>query len=133
MKRYKEVKKKWGKEIWVINNELYCYKILICDQNIWSSEGKFHYHKIKDETFVVTLGTLILEVIKNDSIDKILMKQNDSYRIKPLTLHRFKAFSPVCKFIEISTTHFDEDSYRLSFDEYLNSGRLKNESILQRL
>jgi len=36
-----------------------------------------------------------------------------SFRIKPNILHRFKSVGKDCKFLEVSTTHREDDSYRI--------------------
>ena len=115
MNEIKLVPKDWGYEKWIINTELYCGKELVCNCNIWSSNGRFHYHKIKDETFYVIEGTLLL-VIKEENKDKehITLDIGDTYRIKPGLKHKFTSLTQRCKFIEFSTQHFDDDSYRVS-------------------
>jgi mannose-6-phosphate isomerase-like protein (cupin superfamily) len=113
MSSYKYVPKKWGHEIWIENNELYCGKELYVKKDCWSSDGKFHYHKKKDETFYVLDGVLRLEIIdENREIISYAITSGSKHRILPGTKHRFKAISDGCKFIEFSTTHSDEDSYR---------------------
>ena len=104
----KVVKKTWGEEQWLVNNELYCAKFLICKQNRWSSNGKYHYHKNKDETFYILNGQLLLDVEGTEYI----LKQGDWYRIKPNTRHRFMAMSKLARLLETSTHHDDKDSYR---------------------
>ena len=104
----KVVWKKWGYEVWIENNELYCLKELVCENKEWSSEGKWHYHKVKDETFFVLEGWLRLET---ESIS-IVLKERDKFRIRPGTCHRFRAETDRCRFIEASTHHSDEDSFR---------------------
>lgn len=109
----KVVPKSWGHEHWIENNDLYCLKLLSCQDKIWSSSGKFHYHRVKDETFYVIEGLLELEYVQDDGIIvSILMREGDSIRIKPNTKHRFRSTTPRCRFIEASTQHFDEDSVR---------------------
>ena len=54
MRKHKVVEKTWGKEIHIENNDMYCLKILMCNKDKWSSEGKWHYHKKKDEVFYPT-------------------------------------------------------------------------------
>ena len=113
------VKKSWGYEKWFENNDLYCGKLLFVEHNKWSSKGKFHYHKIKDETFFVIEGSLRLEFIAgNDVISTLDLEEMQSARIFPETKHRFTSISENgCKFIEVSTTHSDEDSYRCEWDK----------------
>ena len=129
------IQKKWGYEIWFVNTDLYCGKKLFV-RNIWSSDGKFHYHKIKDETFYVIKGILELDYydynkeiewrqsvinspvsrltndeIKNKLVKKIFLQEGMSFRIKPYTCHRFRGYKSDCTFIEVSTHHEDSDSY----------------------
>ena len=105
----KVVEKTWGYEIWFENNELYCGKEIVCLHGEWSSKGKYHYHPIKDETFWVIEGTLILDIEGKE----ILLTHPSCYRIKPGVRHRFKAAGEYCKFIEVSTTHKDDDTVRV--------------------
>ena len=65
-----------------------------------------HYHKMKDETFIVLKGNLDINV--NDEPSKL--KEGDIIRIPRLTKHSFGT-NEGCIFEEISTTHFDNDSF----------------------
>ncbi len=104
-----KVEKSWGKEDWLVNNELYCGKILTCIKDVWSSQGNYHYHKNKDETFFILEGCLILDI---EGVEH-RMAEGQARRILPTTKHRFKALTPICRVIEISTHHEDSDSYRV--------------------
>jgi mannose-6-phosphate isomerase-like protein (cupin superfamily) len=110
------VLKDWGYERWIENNDKYCMKLLHCEDGKWSSKGKFHYHEIKDETFFIVSGELKLEVEVDDNIRTFVLTQGDSFRVKPGTRHRFMCIGDDCDFIEASTTHSDEDSYRCYWD-----------------
>jgi hypothetical protein len=110
----KIVRKKWGGEYWFVNNELYCGKLLWIRKGKMSSEGMFHFHKIKDETFLVIHGTLVLEHKELHfpyNVRQEELKLYDYFRIKPWVKHRFYTKSKHCIFVEVSTTHSDEDSY----------------------
>ena len=111
----KRVKKDWGYEIWFANNELYCGKKICCMDEIWSSGGKYHYHPIKDETFYVLEGKLVLDILGRDGVSrtKILQPSSKSVRIEPGIRHRFRSVGRCCTFIEVSTTHREEDSIRV--------------------
>jgi len=109
--------KKWGYELWFANNEEYCGKLLCINQHRCSSDGAFHYHKIKDETFFVIEGTLELEYFENGIFYSISLQQFQSFRVYPNVKHRFSTESKQCKFIEASTTHREEDSYRCEWDK----------------
>ena len=101
----KRVFKSWGYEDWIVNNELYCGKILHIDKNHCCS---YHYHKIKDETFYILNGEVFMEL----NGEKSYMVTGDFIRIKPGDQHRFFGIEE-SNIIEISTQHFDSDSYRL--------------------
>jgi D-lyxose ketol-isomerase len=108
---HKYVWKKWGAEEWIVNTKLYCGKKIVVI-NEWSSGGKYHYHKIKDETFYVIKDNLILDIMDpkgHTSVRKL--SPGESFRIKPGIRHRFKAEYSLCEFIEFSTHHSDSDSY----------------------
>ena len=112
------VKKDWGEELWIENNELYCGK-KITNNGIWSSKGNFHYHPIKDETFYVAKGKLRVDVAleKNGWINTSILSEGMKIRIKPTIKHRFKALTKLCEFIEFSTSHKEEDSIRCFWDK----------------
>ncbi len=104
------IQKSWGQEMWFANNEKYCGKEIICVEDKWSSEGKYHYHPIKDETFWVIDGELLLDI---EGREIVLDPLSDSQRIYPGVKHRFRSVGGYCRFIEVSTTHRDEDSIRV--------------------
>ena len=109
----KVVDKLWGFEVWFENNELYCGKKLFCRDRIWSSEGDYHYHPRKDETFYIIEGKLKLDV---EGIVTVL-SIGEAMRIKPGTKHRFRSHGEHCIFIEVSTTHCDTDSIRCKLED----------------
>lgn len=112
-----EYAKSWGKEEWFENNEMYCGKLLTIYKGYWSSKGNFHYHKIKDETFYVISGMLQLDMEIDGIIRSIILGPYASIRVKPGIKHRFTCSGGlVCQFIEVSTTHKDDDSYRCYWD-----------------
>ena len=111
MRDTKIVYKTWGKEYWIENNDLYCGKVLICHEGKWSSGNRYHHHRIKDETFYIEQGSLLLVVEQNGNAVDIILDEGDSYRIAPGTKHKFMSPSGTCKFFEFSTKHSDDDSY----------------------
>jgi mannose-6-phosphate isomerase-like protein (cupin superfamily) len=113
------VEKDWGWEIWFENCEKYCGKEIFVLYALYSSKGKFHYHKKKTETFYVIQGTLKLDYIDKDGqFRTVLLSERCSFKVEPYTKHRFTAFdSNGCNFIEASTYHEESDSYRCYFDE----------------
>jgi mannose-6-phosphate isomerase-like protein (cupin superfamily) len=106
------VEKGWGYEKWITNTEKYCGKLLHFE------EGKrcsWHFHKIKDEVFYVQSGEL--EVIFGESDSKaeasiLILRPGDSFHVPTGLRHQMKAIKTADVF-EISTEHFEEDSYRI--------------------
>ena len=103
MTQHKEVKKEWGKEIWIVNRD-YCGKKLILNKGFRCS---MHYHKNKDETFYILNGKVLLEI----GMQKNIMLPGDSILIKPGQKHRFTGLE-FSEIMEFSTHHEDSDSYR---------------------
>lgn len=117
----------WGHEEWLVNNELYCAKYLVCRKGVMSS---LHYHKEKDETFVIIKGEVQLEVggpcqLGLDKLypkKKILrLKVGDAYRLEPGTVHRFTSISGSSTILEVSTHHEDSDSIKLKVARELDN------------
>ena len=112
------VKKEWGEEHWIVNRE-YAGKKMVLYKNHRCS---LHYHKIKDETFYVIKGCVLLEL--NDKIK--ILKPGDSILIKPNDKHRFTGLEE-SEIIEFSTHHYDEDdrdNYRLEFSGKITTKEL---------
>jgi mannose-6-phosphate isomerase-like protein (cupin superfamily) len=107
----KEIPKKWGKEIIITNNDKYCGKILCIEKD---KKFSMHFHIMKDETWFIAKGSLLLRWIDTTNaqvIERILMK-GASVRLKPGVPHQLIA-QEYSEVYEVSTTHFDEDSYRV--------------------
>lgn len=106
-----EVKKAWGKEIIFANNPLYCGKLLCFNQG---SKFSMHFHIIKDETWWVHSGKLIYRWIDTDTsqiLEEILLPGH-IVRQHPGQPHQLEAVEESVIF-EVSTEHFDWDSYRV--------------------
>lgn len=112
----KVVDKVWGQEIWFANSNLYCGKILKLNQGYQCS---MHHHKEKDETFYVLDGKV--RMVIND--EERIMFKGDTVKLKPNDWHSFGGILPSV-ILEVSTQHFDEDSYRKNesgkWEEYEN-------------
>lgn len=85
----------------IINRE-YCKKVLV---QLKGQSHPFHFHKRKEETFLVLWGTLNIEV---DGRVKVL-QPGDTLLVLPGIWHRFWTDTG-CVFEEVSTTHFSNDS-----------------------
>jgi mannose-6-phosphate isomerase-like protein (cupin superfamily) len=112
------VEKVWGVEYWLENNDEYCGKILAVNAGFTSS---LHYHKKKNETFLVLSGLCRLV------FDDVTFGLNAGARITiPAGVrHRFyvkKSDARGCKILELSTHHDDKDVVRLEESRALNYG-----------
>ena len=63
----KHVPKGWGYEKWIVNNELYCGKLLFFNAG---KRCSWHYHKLKDETFYIQSGEILLIYGESDDMEK---------------------------------------------------------------
>ena len=112
--RPKKVKKQWGYELWLANNERedYCGKIL---HIIAGHKFSMHFHASKHETFYILKGCCMLGVIDTETAAQstIELNEGDCYVIDRLVPHQVEAMTD-CDIIESSTFHRDEDSYRVS-------------------
>ena len=106
----KIVQKQWGHEEWIINTEKYCGKKLVFKKGYSCS---LHFHKIKDETFYLISGIVIIELKDKEAISSRVMTPGDSQRILPEVHHRVIALEN-SEIIEFSTFHVEEDSYRIT-------------------
>jgi len=97
---------KWGYEIWIENTSNYCGKLLVLMNQVKSS---LHYHKIKQETFIILQGTVQLRV--GDSV--LILEENNKVFVDRETRHQFQAISPTAVIMEISTHHEDSDAYKI--------------------
>jgi FkbM family methyltransferase len=116
------VPKGWGHEIIFENNELYCGKLLCFKKG---AKFSMHYHMIKDETWYVKEGEFIYRWIDTDTADlnEVTLREGDSVRQLPGQPHQLIALTDGIIF-EVSTQHFDEDSYRVfKGDSNLNPER----------
>lgn len=105
------IEKGWGKEVIIENNELYCGKLLVFNKG---AKFSMHYHLIKDETWYVDKGEFLYRWIDTKTADVIEQKLvvGDTVRQRPGQPHQLEALTDGVIF-EVSTTHFDEDSYRV--------------------
>jgi len=106
-----KVPKGWGEEVIICNHNLYCGKILR-----FKTGAKFsmHYHMIKDETWYVNSGRFMyrwIDTVTAETKESILTV-GDTVRQKPGQPHQLICLEEGEVF-EVSTQHFDTDSYRI--------------------
>jgi mannose-6-phosphate isomerase-like protein (cupin superfamily) len=112
----KRVEKKWGYELWVHNDNEYCGKLLVFtkDRNRFS----MHYHLIKKESWYVQEGRFQFNWIdvENGKLQGTTLEKGQSVLIERGLPHQLIALQDNSIVFEVSTEHFDEDSYRVYRD-----------------
>ena len=130
--------KVWGGEYWIVNKE-YCGKKLVLNKGYRCS---MHSHKIKDETFLVISGKVLMEV----NGERKILSVGDKQYIPINVQHRFTGIED-SEIVEFSTHHMEDDSYRETqsgkvpddefnrilqeeWEEYVNINSFKHMNIL---
>ena len=99
--------KVWGDEVWLVNNEKYCGKLLFLDAGASSS---LHLHRVKQETFYCMLGQIGLHI---EGRNYMLGPFSRPKTIMPGEKHQFNSVIESV-ILEISTHHDDGDVERFS-------------------
>ncbi len=99
------IEKLWGFEVILVSTPLYAAKEI---HLVEGAQCSLHYHKVKDETFIVMEGEVTIEL--EDEVHHLTT--DDSLHIKPYQKHRFYATTPTAMMLEVSTEDMMEDSYR---------------------
>lgn len=105
----KIVKKGWGLEIHIVNNNNYCLKYLVFFKG---KKFSLHKHALKQELWLCTWGSFECFLKKDDFEDYFLFEQGDKIEIMPGTEHQLKALTN-CIITEVSTPDYPEDSIRM--------------------
>ena len=108
----KIVPKGWGYEKWICNTEEYCGKLL---HIIKGKKCSWHYHTLKDETFYLQEGKLLVKYSDNDNLNeatKIILERGDKFHVPTGLKHQMFALKDT-ELFEFSTQHFDSDSNRI--------------------
>ncbi len=103
--------KGWGREEWIVNNDLYCGKFLHFKKN---SAGSMHFHLKKSETWFLLRGRIKLIQIDTADAEHHVMYLNagEAVHIPNLSPHQVIAIED-STIIEFSTPHEETDSYRV--------------------
>lgn len=107
--------KVWGEEHWIVNRD-YCGKKLVLRKGYRCS---IHHHKVKDETFYVIKGRVLMEVNEQQRV----LTPGDKQHICIGDKHRFTGLED-SEMIEFSTHHRENDSYR-----DVSSGKVPDEEF----
>ena len=109
----KRVEKKWGYELWIHIDTDYCGKLLVFSKS--GNKFSMHYHMIKDETWYVQKGAFQFDWIDTENGERCYtqIQEGDVIEIKKGLPHQLTALTEEATIFEVSTQHFDEDSYRI--------------------
>ena len=107
----KIVKKGWGKEIWFVNNNEYCGKILCFDKG---KKFSMHYHVEKKETWYIAKGKFLFSWIcpQKGIVYNEYLNVGDVITNERGEAHQMEALEE-SEIFEVSTFHKDSDSYRI--------------------
>ena len=109
----KIVPKAGGEEIWIHNDEEYCGHLL----RFFKKGNKFslHYHVIKKESWYVGKGSFeyIWLDTENGQEYCVEIETGTCITIERGQPHQLIALEDNSEIFEVSTQHFDEDSYRI--------------------
>ena len=114
--KIKIVPKGWGYEKWICNTEEYCGKLL---HIIKGKQCSWHFHKLKDETFYLQEGKLLVKYSDTDDREKakeLIMERGDKFHVYRGLRHQMFALEDSDLF-EFSTQHFDSDSNRIQMGD----------------
>ena len=106
------VYKKWGHEVIIHNDEDYCGKILRFNRD---AKFSMHFHMKKKETFYVLAGVFRLLFINLETAEEqeVQIKAGDIVEIPQGQPHQLICDGVGGDIMEVSTQHFDDDSYRI--------------------
>ena len=105
------VEKQWGYELWIHNDSQYCGKLLVF--NKIGDKFSMHYHMLKNETWYVQKGEFQFDWIDTEAAERnyTQLQEGDVVYIDKGLPHQLTALTDNATIMEVSTQHFDEDSY----------------------
>ena len=103
----KIVPKVCGEELWLVNSDKYCGKLLTINKG---AKGSYHYHKIKEETFFCLYGDVLLTI---QGEEHHLGSTSNPITVNAGDMHSIEGIRESV-ILEVSTPHNDDDVYRLT-------------------
>ena len=112
-KTTKTSRKSLGYELWIHNDEEYCGKSLVFPKE--GSHFSMHYHLKKKETWYIQSGSFQFNWIDVEEglHDSRILKVGDTVLIERGQPHQLISLEDNSIVFEVSTQHFNEDSYRI--------------------
>mgnify|MGYP001027556012 FL=1 len=104
--------KAWGYELWIANHEMYCGKLLVFNKD---KKFSMHYHMIKEESWYVSKGEFEYRWIDTEAaeVKATLIREGDVVDLVLGQPHQLRALTEGATIFEVSTKHYEEDSYRV--------------------
>jgi mannose-6-phosphate isomerase-like protein (cupin superfamily) len=104
--------KAWGYELWIANHEMYCGKLLVFNKD---KKFSMHYHLIKEESWYVSKGEFEYRWIDTEAaeVKSTLIREGDVVDLVLGQPHQLRALTEGATIFEVSTKHYEEDSYRV--------------------
>ena len=110
------VDKTWGYELWFHNDSEYCGKLLVFTKE--RNRFSMHYHIQKKESWYIQEGRFQFNWIdvENGKLQGTTLEKGQSVLIERGLPNQLIALEDNSIVFEVSTEHFDEDSYRVYRD-----------------
>jgi mannose-6-phosphate isomerase-like protein (cupin superfamily) len=104
--------KAWGYELWIANHKMYCGKLLVFNKD---KKFSMHYHLIKEESWYVSKGEFEYRWIDTEAaeVKSTLIREGDVVDLVLGQPHQLRALTEGATIFEVSTRHYEEDSYRV--------------------
>ena len=104
--------KAWGYELWIANHEMYCGKLLVFNKD---KKFSMHYHLIKEESWYVSKGEFEYRWIDTETaeVKSTRISEGDIVDLEVGQPHQLIALTESATIFEVSTKHYEEDSYRV--------------------
>ena len=104
--------KAWGYELWIVNHEMYCGKLLVFNEG---KKFSMHYHLIKEESWYVSQGEFEYRWIDTETseVKSTRISKGDIVDLEVGQPHQLIALTESATIFEVSTKHYEEDSYRV--------------------
>lgn len=119
------VYKPWGKEVWIEQNNFYCYKRIYINKGHRTS---YQYHNEKLETNYIISGVAEIWLENEEGVvEKKKMNKDDFFTVLPGRKHRVIAETDII-LQEVSTPQVD-DVVRIEDDTYRTDGRIEQEHL----
>jgi len=104
--------KAWGYELWIVNHDAYCGKLLVFNKD---KKFSMHYHMIKEESWYVAKGKFEYRWINTETAETKVtwLEEGDVVDLERGQPHQLIALTKGATIFEVSTKHYEEDSYRV--------------------